>query len=190
MKKFLPKLSVKDICVLGLLIAITTVLAVFCTFRVGEIIKIPLKFISIFITAVLYGPIYGGMVAALGDLMNCLLAPSGAILPQITLIEFMGGFVFGMFFYGGDISKKSYIIRAVFCTAVLFFIDMFVTTAVFAWWLGWFPTFGVAFVSRIPAGLIKAVLHFTVILALNSNLNRLKQLKNKNGKIRRTGNEQ
>ena len=177
MKKFFMKISVKDICVLGLLIAITTILAVFCTFRIGEFIKIPIKFISIFVTAVLYGPLCGGLVAALGDLLNCLLAPSGAILPQITAIEFLNGVVFGLFFFNADGEKKNYVLKAVLCTAVLFFVDMFLTTAVFTWWLGWFPSFKVAFMARIVAGLIKAALHFVVIYALKGYIGKLRRLK-------------
>ncbi len=177
MKKIFPKLSVKDLCVLGLLVAITTVLAVFCTFRVGEVVKIPLKFISIFVTAVLYGPVYGGLVAAMGDLLNCILAPSGAILPQITAIEFLCGFVFGLFFYSNQITKNGYVVRTILCTLTLFIVDMFLTTAVFTWWLGWFPSFGVAFGARIVAGIIKAVLHFAVIMGLKGYIVKLRRLK-------------
>ena len=177
MKKFFPRLSVKDICVLGLMIAITIVLAVYCTFRVGEAIKIPMKFISIFVTAVLYGPVYGGLVAVLGDLLNCLIAPSGAFLPQITLIEFLNGFVFGIFFFKQNISPKSYIFRTVACVLILFGIDMLLTTAVLSLWVGIFPSFGVAFAARIVAGIIKAVLHFIVIFALKGYLEKMRRLK-------------
>ena len=177
MKKFFPKLSVKDICVLGLLIAITIVLAVYCTFRVGEAIKIPMKFISIFIPAVIYGPFYGELVATLGDLFNCLLAPSGALLPQITLIEFLNGFVFGIFFFRQNISSRSYLLRTVACVLVLFGVDMVLTTAVLSLWVGIFPSFGVAFATRIVAGVIKAALHFIVIFALKGYLGRIRRLK-------------
>ena len=167
----------KDICVLGLLIGITTVLAVYCTFRVGEVVKIPLKFISIFVTAFLYGPLCGGLVAALGDLFNCLLAPSGAILPQITAIEFLGGFIFGMFFFSEHISPKGYIVRTICCVLVLGAVDMLLTTAVFTWWLKWFPSFGVAFVSRSIAGIIKIILHFVVIWGMRNHIEKIRRLK-------------
>jgi len=177
MKKFFPELSVRDICVLGLLIALTIVLAVFCTFRVGDAIKIPMKFISIFVTAVIYGPFYGGLVAALGDLLNCLLAPSGAILPQITLVEFLNGFVFGIFFFRQSISSKGYIVRTVACVAVLFVIDMILTTAVLSLWVGIFPSFGVAFAARLVAGIIKVALHFIVIMGLKGYIDRMRRVK-------------
>ena len=176
MKRFFPKLTVKVICVVGLLIAITVVLAVFGTFRVGEVIKIPVKFVSIFVTSALYGPIYGGLVAVLGDLFNCLLAPSGAFLPQITALEFLNGFVFGIFFFGTEISKKGYIIRTFLCTLVLFAVDVFLTGLVLVS-VGIFPSFAVAFAVRIWASLIKAALHIVVISAFKNLTEGLRGLK-------------
>ena len=68
------KLNLRQFCALALLTAITVVLAVFCTIRVGSAIKIPLKFISVFLTAVIFGPWYAGLSAALGDILNLMLA--------------------------------------------------------------------------------------------------------------------
>ncbi len=176
MKKFFPRLRVKDICILGLLVAITTVLAVYCTFRIGIYNKIPLKFISVFVTALLYGPFYGGIVGAMGDLLNCLFAPSGMFLPQITVIEFLCGFVFGLFFYEKQISKKSYIIRMILCVVVQFVIDMGLTTAVFVWNLGWFPNFISAFLAKSIAGVVKPVLNFAFIFFMRNYTERIRKL--------------
>ena len=59
-KKFFPRLCVRDLCILGLLMAITVLLSVFCTFRIGTLVKIPMKFISVFVVAAIYGPVWGG----------------------------------------------------------------------------------------------------------------------------------
>ena len=177
MKKFFPRLSVKDICVLGLLVAITALLSIFCTFRIGSVVKIPLKFISVFVTGALYGPVFSGLIAAAGDLLNCLLAPSGPIIPQITLIEFLSGFVYGLFFFKTNLSKRSYIIRTILCVLVQFLIDMFLTTALFSLWLGWYPSFAVAFGARIAAGIIKPILQAAVLAVSRGYIERLRQLK-------------
>ena len=42
------RISTKKICTLGLLTAITVTLGVFATFRVGNLMKIPMKFITVF----------------------------------------------------------------------------------------------------------------------------------------------
>ncbi len=177
MKKFFPRLTVKDICILGLLIAVTVILAVLGTFRIGNAIKIPTKFISIFVTATLYGPFYGGLVAVLGDLFNCLLAPSGVFLPQITALEFLNGFIFGIFFFKNTITAKSYAIRNLLCAMILFVVDIFLTGAVLVS-VGIFPNFAISFATRIWAGIIKFVLHIAVIFAFKNFTNKLRRLKN------------
>jgi len=92
--------GVKDICVLAILIAITVLLSVYGTIRIGAGIKISFKFISVFITAALFGPLWGGIVGALSDVVAFVINPVGGIfMPQITLLEFLYGFTYGLFFF-------------------------------------------------------------------------------------------
>lgn len=92
--------TVKDLCALAMLIAISVALAVYCTVRVGSGIKIPFKFISVFVTAAIFGPIWGGAVGALSDIIAFVLNPvGGSLIPQITMVEFLYGFTYGLFFY-------------------------------------------------------------------------------------------
>jgi len=92
--------GVKDICVLAILIAITVLLSVYGTIRSGAGIKSSFKFISVFITAALFGPLWGGIVGALSDVVAFVINPVGGIfMPQITLLEFLYGFTYGLFFF-------------------------------------------------------------------------------------------
>ncbi len=181
-KKFFPKLSSRDISVLGLLMAITALLAIFCTFRLGTIVKIPTKFISVFITAFLYGPFYGGLSAAVGDILNCILAPVGPFVPQITFMEFVSGFIFGLFFLKENLSKTEYAVRIILCVFVHLFIDLVLNTAMYTFWLGWFSTFWTAFFVRTPASVIKLFLQLFLLLSIHPLLNRLKSLNQKGAK--------
>lgn len=174
MKKHIPPLTVKNLCILALLMAITTLLSIFCTFRFGPYIKIPMKFISIFVTGAVFGPLFSGLTAAIGDLLNCILAPSGPIIPQITIIEFISGMVYGLFFFSPNLTKNKYIFRTILCVLVQFCIDMFLTTALFTYWLGWYPSFWVGFVTRIVAGVIKAVLQAVTILGARKYIDKLR----------------
>ncbi len=178
-KKFFPRLSVRDLCILGLLMAITALLSIFCTFRIGTLVKIPTKFISVFVTAVIYGPVWGGICAASGDVLNALLAPVGPFVPQITGLEFVSGFLFGVFFLKDELSQRSHVIRSVFCSLAQLFLAAVINTLVYAYSLHWFPDFWAAFLLRIPACLVNFVLHLTVLVSIYSLLNRLKYLKSK-----------
>ncbi len=48
--------------------------------------------------ALLFGPLYGGTVSALSDLIGCLIKPQGAWIPWLTLTAFAGGFIKGIMF--------------------------------------------------------------------------------------------
>jgi len=45
--------------------------------------------------AILFGPWYGAVVSGLGDVLGHFLRPSGAYLPQMTLVAIAGGFLRG-----------------------------------------------------------------------------------------------
>lgn len=180
MKKICPQLNVRDVCLLGLLMAITALLSIFCTFRIGTLVKIPLKFISVFVTAALYGPLWGGICAATGDILNAVLAPVGPFVPQITALEFVSGVLYGIFFFKEYNTKKIYIIMSLLCAAAQLFLSIVINTAVYTYWLGWFPDFLTAFALRAPASLVNFFLHLLILISSYSLLNRLKQLKEKN----------
>ena len=175
-----PKLSTKSICAIAMLLAITAVLAIFFTFRIGTFIKIPMKFISVFITGVFFGPWIGGFVGAAGDILNVLLMPSGPWIPLLTLGEFICGFIYGVFFYKADNDSSGYISKCIACTGIMFLIDMFYTTYVLAS-IGYFPGFTIAFEARLVAGILKAIIQFAVLAVFRKLLPRFRHEINKLG---------
>ena len=174
MKNFLglKKLTVRELCVLGLLTALTVVLAIYCTFRIGNAIKIPLKFITIFITSMTFGPLWGGIVAALGDILNAVLVPVGVPLPQITVIEFIYGFIFGVFFYK---KHNNYIVRTVICAAVLCIIDILVVSYILTG-VNYFPDYLTALTIRFPATVFKFIVYIIVLIFLKKYVKHYERL--------------
>ena len=170
-----PKFSVYKLCTLSMLVAITAILAVFCTFRIGDAIKIPMKFISVFVASALFGPWLGGLCGALGDLINVFLVPSGAPLPLLTALEFFVGFIYGVFFYNRTTNPKSHILRCVLCTIIIFLSDIFLSTAVLLT-AGYFPDFTSAVIIRLPAGIIKAIIQLVFFIFSNRFITMLKRV--------------
>lgn len=170
-----PKFTVYNLCAIAMLIAITTILAVFCTFRVGDLVKIPFKFISVFLAGALFGPWIGGLCGALGDILNVLLVPSGAILPGLTMLEFLVGFIYGALFFEHKERGKLYTIKCIVCGLLMFLIDMFLSSAVLLE-AGYFPSFAVAFAMRLPAGIIKAVIQTVFFLLSFKYLEKLRKI--------------
>ena len=58
-------------------------------------IRVGLSPIFSMMPAILFGPVYGAIVAALSDVLGFLLRPSGPYLPFITLAVTVGGFIRG-----------------------------------------------------------------------------------------------
>lgn len=152
------RISTKKICTLGLLTAITVILGVFATFRVGNLMKIPMKFISVFIVGVLYGPFSAGSVAAIADLIE---ATKMGINPVITAVEFLCGFIFGACFFRVRDNRKYYI-RAVICAVLQFLIAFFVMSYVLCT-MGIYANFWAAVWMRLPQMIILFVLHTGVM---------------------------
>ncbi len=172
--KLFPDLSVKDICILGLILSITVLLAVFGTFRIGDAVKIPTKFISVFVAAATFGPVWGGICGALGDLLNAIIAPVGPWLPQITLIEFLSGFIYGLFFAKREYSANDFVVAAILCAFAQLFVDMVLTTAILTFWTKYYSSFTFAFLFRLPAGLVKMALQIAVIIPCRGLVERIK----------------
>ena len=87
-------------------------------------LKIGLGVLPVIVTAVLYGPLYGGTVGALTDLLQALIFPKGAYMPWFTVIGALFGVIPGMFFVKGQKPTLKRIFVAVFsgqtvCSVVL-----------------------------------------------------------------------
>ena len=63
------------------------------------VMKIGFGFAAVALCAVLYGPWWAALTAALGDIVGALLFPTGAFFPGFTLTAACTGFIFGLCLY-------------------------------------------------------------------------------------------
>lgn len=169
--------SVRDLCALALLIAITVLLGIYATLRVGSAIKIPFKFISVFITAALFGPFWGGSVGALADVIAFFLNPvGGAFIPQITMVEFLYGFTYGLLFFNmsswnGFKTMFRIIVCVIFQIVVL---NLGVTTYMLV------PLMGISFdnllIMRAVSGVINMALQLVVISVVSKYISSFRKI--------------
>lgn len=90
------KMSVRSVSVVGFLVALEIILARFSIHTWN--LKIGFSFVPIVVAAIFYGPVAGGLVGAIGDVVSAILFPVGAYFPGFTLTAFLTGAVFGWFF--------------------------------------------------------------------------------------------
>lgn len=91
-------LDVKTITSFGVLIAIQIVLARFLSIQAWNL-RIGFSFIPIAVAGMLYGPLGGGIVGAVGDFLGAILFPTGSFFPGFTLNAFLTGCIFGIFLH-------------------------------------------------------------------------------------------
>ena len=62
-------------------------------------LKVSFSFLFIAVIGMKYGPIIAGMSAAVVDVVQHLVKPVGAYIPQLTVTAAIGGIIYGIFLY-------------------------------------------------------------------------------------------
>jgi ECF transporter S component (folate family) len=94
----MPKYSTKTLTTMALLTALEVVLSRFLSISAWNT-KIGFAFVPVALAAMLLGPLYAGLVAALADFVGAILFPVGAYFPGFTLTAFLMGVCYGLFLY-------------------------------------------------------------------------------------------
>lgn len=105
------KITTQKLVMTALLVAIYVVLSRFLSIPSWDF-KIGFSFLPVVIGAIVLGPIYGGLIGGLGDLVGAILFPIGAYFPGYTATAFLMGWLYGMILKE-DHSKKRIVIAVV-----------------------------------------------------------------------------
>ena len=95
---FKIKWDTRTLVTLSILTALEIVLNRFLSINAWNT-KIGFSFIPVAVAGMLFGPLGGAIVGALGDLVGAILFPIGAYFPGFTLTAFLTGLVYGLFLY-------------------------------------------------------------------------------------------
>lgn len=94
----MPKFNTKTLTTMALLTALEIVLSRFLSISAWNT-KIGFAFVPVVLAAMLLGPLYAGLVAALADFVGAILFPVGAYFPGFTLTAFLMGACYGLFLW-------------------------------------------------------------------------------------------
>lgn len=97
-------MKTKKIAYLAFLTALTIILTRILSIRIPiagvEGVRIGFGALPIIFAGIAFGPVAGGIVGALGDLLGYFINPLGAYMPHFTFTSFLTGFIPGfMVFY-------------------------------------------------------------------------------------------
>lgn len=156
------KLDLKTVCILGILVALEIVLARFSIHTWD--LKIGFSFIPIVAAAMLYGPIHGGLVGAVGDVVSAFLFPVGQYFPGFTLTAFLTGVIFGLL-----LKKKATTLHVVLSVLIgQFVISQFINTYFISFLYG--NPYWPLFVTRLAQTAAMSVIQIALILLLSKRL--------------------
>jgi len=93
----------KTIAFVGLLVSMEIIFTRFLSFQT-PIIRIGFGFIPIAFSAILFGPVIGGLTAVIADIIGMMIFPKGAYFPGFTLSAFLTGAIYGLFLYRNPVT--------------------------------------------------------------------------------------
>lgn len=140
----MKNINTKKLVYLSLFISLEVFLTRFLSIQT-PIVRIGFTFIPVALSAIMLGPIFSGISAALADIIGMMLFPSGTYFPGFTVTAFLSGVVYGVFLY-----KTVNLFRI---SAAVIIISLFVNLGLDTVWL-WLIT-GKGIAILLPARLIK-----------------------------------
>ncbi len=163
----LRALSVNELCKVAMLVAITVILSYVSGFlRVGNVGKLSISFVSVYVAGAAFGPVIAGVVAALADVVSFLANPTGPFVVWFTLIEFVNGFLFGLLLFreNDDMPKYRLLLCTVICVLLQYFVNILRTFALAE--LYYNGNFVSTFIMRLPSTTFMAAVKIFVIIAI------------------------
>jgi ECF transporter S component (folate family) len=94
----MSRINLSRLTQVSLLVAIEIVLSRFLSIST-PIVRIGFGFVPIVLIAILHGPVFAGIGAALADFLGAILFPIGAYFPGFTLVAGLVGICYGLFLY-------------------------------------------------------------------------------------------
>lgn len=157
------KIDTRKLAVSAMLITLDLVLTRMLAINT-PLMKIGFGFVAVAVSAMLYGPFWAMLTAALGDIVGALLIPVGAFFPGFTLTAAVTGLIYGLCLYGHRGSVARPIVAALLnCLLV----TLLCNTALIAYISG--NSYAVLFTARIVQFFVMFPLESLVMIALNKS---------------------
>lgn len=148
--------EVKALAMTAMLIAIAVVLG-FYSLQVTDYIKIGFAFLADELTGMMFGPVAGGLMGAIADLVKYVVRPTGPFFPGFTISALAGGIIYGIVLYKRPLSLRRVILANGLVTLI-------VNVCMNTYWLT--LLYGSAFFAILPARIVKEVIMLPITVVL------------------------
>ena len=140
----------------GMLVALGVILSFF-TIQLSDALKISFSFLPLSMGGMLFGPVVGGVMGVVGDVLGYFVRPSGPFFPGFTLNALVTGAIYGFFFFRHPVTLKR-------CALASLSVVLLVNLLLNPMWLS--LMYGRAFVALVAVRIIKNIVMFPINTAL------------------------
>ncbi|MGF7012404.1 ECF transporter S component (folate family) [Lachnospiraceae bacterium PF1-21] len=163
---------IKKLVTLGILSGMEIILSRLFSIAAWNL-KIGLSFLPVTAAAVIYGPLYGGLVGAFGDLVGALLFPIGAYFPGFTLTAFLTGWVFGLF-----LTKRQTLPRIIGAVLIN---QLLLSLLLNSFWIS--ILYGSPYFALLQTRIIQCLIMIPVQIVLIASMNKLIKIYKQKGRL-------
>lgn len=170
----MKKQDLITLCRVAVLIALEIVLTRFLSINT-PIFRIGFGFIPIALIGIMYGPVWAGTAAGIGDVLGTFLMPYG-LYPPITLTAILTGVALGLFLQRKNSKNAKYFPSVVLCALVnTVGLSLFLQS----YWLCILQKapYLTLIVARLPQCAVLIVLYLTLIPLLQKLAPKLEKIK-------------
>jgi ECF transporter S component (folate family) len=148
--------NARTIAMSGMLVALNVILTFF-DISLSNVLRISFSFLPLAMGGMLYGPVVGGAMGVVGDILGYLARPDGPFFPGFTLNALLSGALYGLFLYKRPVKLKSVI-------AVSLLVTVSINLLLNPVWLS--MMYGNAFIVLLTGRIVKNVIMFPINTAL------------------------
>lgn len=146
------------VCV-SLLIALDVILTRFLSIQT-QFLRVGFGFLPIAIAGIAYGPVWGCICGAVGDILGMLIYPTAAYFPGFTLTAALTGIVFGLILHKNKMTfVRLFLASAIVCILLNLLLDTL--------WLE--LMYGNGYLAILPGRIVKCVINipiYTILLEI------------------------
>ncbi|MDO4621828.1 MAG: folate family ECF transporter S component [Eubacteriales bacterium] len=161
--------NIKILTTSAMLLAMAVIFG-FLKVPITPTLEIRFTMIPIAVAGTLFGPVVGGIVGALSDIVAYLVKPTGPFFPGFTITAAIGGVIFGLMLH----KKKITVVRMLIANALYsLIVGMILNTlmlAILYGYLGDMTKFMAMFIGRVPKELLMIPINTALILIIHRAL--------------------
>ncbi len=136
---------------ISLLIALDVIFTRFLSIQT-QFLRIGFGFLPVAFAGIAFGPFWGGITGAVGDILGMIIYPTDAYFPGFTVTAFLTGVIFGLLY-----KKKISVLRVLIASAaVCIILNLCLDTL----WLD--IMYGKGFLAILPARIAKCIINIPV----------------------------